>query len=894
MAHYFRALAARLRGLFGDRRADQELDDEIETHLRMLAERYARQGMTEAEAAWAARRQFGNVSLLQEAHREMRGIRFIETLVQDLRYGLWMLMTNPGFSATVLLTLALGIGSNTVIFSALNAVILRPLPYQNPDRLVMLWIDNAKRGVHEGGTSNLTFLDLRSQSKVFDDMAIFRNTPKTLAGDNPDRVMGTLVSANLFPMLGVRPSLGRIFSPEEEQRRDQVVVLSHGVWRQRFGAAQDAIGKTMELTDELANPRTVTIIGVMPEGFYFPNKNTQFWLPSTLIGLGTKLYGKQLDNRFTNYWSVIGRVKPNVNFEQARSEMNTISQNLAKAYPTIDSDFLGFNIYLVPLLVQVTGKNLQLALWVLLGVVGFVLLIACANVANLLLARGVTRERELAIRSALGAGRARLVRQLFTESMVLCFGASMLGFGLAVIGVKVIAASAPPGIPRLDEIRIDAPMLIFTLGISLLAGILFGLAPAWKVLRSDPNESLKECNPSSYGGLKLSQARGLLLVVECTLAVVLLAGAGLLIRSFARLQSVNSGFKPDNLLLVRLSFYRPDPSAQHPTSSTQIIERISALPGVQAVGGIRDFFLTRNPDTTITIEGRPPIPQQSGQLTSSVVTPGFLEAIGVPLFAGRYFYQSEAKADLSRGAVTPTIINETFAQRFFPGEDPIGQRIKYGGPDSKDYWYRIVGVVGDIHRQGLEKQPIAEFFWPNILENLNLVVRFNSDPMRYASAIRQTIHLADKNVLVFNLTTVERQMGDFSAQRRFQTYLLAIFAAVALVLSAIGVYGVMHNSVTQRRHEIGIRLALGAQGSDVLRLVIGQGMRLALIGVALGLATALALTRVLKNLLFEVSATDPATFALIAFLLAAVALIASYIPARRATKVDPLQALRHE
>lgn len=529
---------------------------------------------------------------------------------------------------------------------------------------------------------------------------------------------------------------------------------------------------------------------------------------------------------------------------------------------------------------------------VLLGAVVFVLLIACANVVNLLLARGAAREREFAVRAALGAGRGRLVRQLLTECAALALVSGLLGLGLAAVGVRALIAFAPPDIPRLDEITIDPGVLSFTAGVSLLTGLLFGLAPAWKVARSNPNEALKEVGRGSSGGLRLRQTRGLLVVVECVLAVALLVGAGLLIRSFLRLQSVDPGFKPEGVLLARVSLPRSATRTQAQTVAFfhQAIERVEALPGVRAVGVIEDLIMRRNPDNMITVEGRAPdgAGHGGGELIGEFISHDFFQALAVPLLKGRFFSTQESRA--SRVA----IINETLARRFFPGEDPIGKRFKFGGPQSSESWHEIVGVVGDLRRQRLEKQAVSEVYTPDASDNMDLLARVGSDPLALAGAVRREIRSVDPNATVYGLTTGTQLVEKLSAGRRFQTGLLTLFAMVALVLATIGIYGVMRYAVEQRTHEFGIRLALGARSADVLRLVIGQGMRLTLIGVATGLLASFALSRVMTQLLFGVSATDPATFAGVALALMGAAFLACYLPARRATKVDPLTSLRHE
>ncbi|MGH9845753.1 MAG: ABC transporter permease [Blastocatellia bacterium] len=821
----------------------------------------------------------------------------MQTLLQDLRYGARMLLKHRGFTLIAVVTLALGIGANTAIFSVVNAVLLRPLPYREPGRLVMLWTEDAKRDLHEEQTSERLFQEWRGQSQSFSEMAIFAGRAQVLTGDSPERVKMVYASANLFLLLGVAPALGRTFSPEENDRRERLIVLSHGFWQRRFGGDPNAIGQTLrfDATD------SAQIIGVMPAGFYFPDKETQFWAAERMT-------------KKVNSWNVVGRLKPDVTMRRAQAEMTTISQRLVLIPPADEPEAAGFGVNVVPLLDQVAGKKLRLSLWVLLGAVGLVLLIACANVANLLLARGAAREREFAIRAALGARRARLLRLLLIESLLLALGAGTLGVALAVWGTRILAAFTLLSIPRIDEIRVDMVVLSFAAGLSLFAGLIFGLAPAWKMSRSDPNESLKE-GGSASSGLKLRRTRGLLVIAECALAVVLLAGAGLLIRSFLRLQAVALGFNTDRVLLVRVGLPprgNPiDPKTGQPVRNSPTVEvakfmwgddlfqrmqeRIAGLPGVRSVGVVNDLLIKGAADATITVPGGKSGSPVTSQLGEGSANPDFFKTMGVPLLRGRYFSRDDASKIMrllwretsaeipAAERIAPAIVNETFARRFFPAEDPIGKRFCEGCP-GKPFWSEIVGVVGDMRRQGLERQMVPEYFSPYIARGgstADIVVRTSSDPLALATAVREAIRSIEKNALILEVTTADQRLGELGAQRRFQTWLLAAFATLALTLSALGIYGLMHYAVAQRTHEIGIRIALGARTSDVLRLVIGQGMKLVLIGVGVGWLAALWVTDVIAHLLFEVSATDPATFVSVALLLLGVALLACYLPARR-------------
>ena len=803
----------------------------------------------------------------------MRRVSYMDGVTNDLRHASRTLRRSPSFTAIAILTLALGVGANTAMFSVVNAVILRPLPYQDPDRLAMLWTNDPKRDIREEGTSYPTFLDWRSQSRVFADMAICsRGNPVTLTGGNePERVMGEAVSANLFPLLGVTPILGRTFSDDEEQQRERVVVVSHALWQRRFGASRDAIGKSVEVDGQ-----TFQVIGVMPAGFYFPTKDVQLWQPATFVSMTLRpaIRDRIWTNRFSDWWRVVGRLRPTATFDDAQAEMTAIGQRLALAYPTTDPGFVGFGVNVVPILLQTTGRDLQRALWILLGAVGFVLLIACTNVANLLLARGAARQREFALRAALGAGQVRLVRQLAVESGLLVVGAAIVGSALALVGVRTLQAAAPPGIPRLDELQLDARVLIFTGSVSILGGLLFAIVPAWKTSRSDPADALKQGGRTGSEGLRLSRARRTFVVVECALAVALLAGAGLLLKSLMRVETVNPGFEGKQVLLVRVSSAR---------LSREMIDRIATLPGVQAVGAIGSFE-PRNPDIAITAEGQPSL---RAPLASERVTAGFFQAMSVPLRKGRHFTEEDRRANVA-------IINETMAKTFWPQEDPIGRRFRRGASESTSPWMTVIGVVGDMRRRGLERDVVSEFYEPGTEPSMELAIRTTIDPLGHVASLRQVIRSFDQHAVVGRVTTVENHLEELGAARRFQTWLIAVFAGLGLVLSAIGIYGVMHYAVAQRTHEMGIRIALGAGGAHVLWLVIGEGLRLALIGVAAGLLAALQLTGVMARLLFEVSATDPAIFAIVPVMLAMVAVLACYLPARRASKVDPIVALRYE
>jgi putative ABC transport system permease protein len=804
----------------------------------------------------------------------------MEKLFQDLRYALRMLGKKPAFTLIVVLALAIGIGANTAIFSVVNAILLRPLPYKNPDRLVMIWMSNPKINVEQDWHSYPNYTDYKEQNQVFEEMAAFNNRSFNLTGTgDPVRVTGVWATASLFPVVGVEPVLGQPFTEaEEEPGKDLVVVLSNGLWNRQFGSDPNIIGQPINL-----NGINRTVVAVMPASFAFPEKETEVWIP-----LAVSPQRKQARNSFS--LKAVGRLKPGVTIEQARADMSPIGARL-------DEQFFqaGYGSNLIPLHEQETGK-VKMALIVLLAAVGFVLLIACANVANLLLARAAVREREIAIRTALGAGRGRLIRQLLTESALLALIGGAVGIVLAIWGLEVLVALSPADIPRLEQIGVDSRVLAFTFAISLLTGFIFGLAPALQASKPDLHETLKEGGRGSTSGARARRLRSALVVCEIALSLVLLIGAGLLIQSFRRLQQFELGFNPNNLLTMRLQLpgtkYRE--GRQVADFYKQLLERMQSVPGVQSVGAISSVFLTDTPSSTnFSIEGRPvPTGAEAIEVPLDSVSPNYFRVMGIRLLQGREFDDRDAT-----GAPLVAIINETFARRFFADEDPIGKRYVYGQPAPNNPWITIVGVVEDMRRTGFDRPVRPETFLPvaqNPANALTIVARTATDPANFASALRGEVWALDKDQSVFDIKTMEQTLAEMISQRRFTMLLLGIFAAVALLLAAVGIYGVMSYSVTQRTHEIGVRIALGARGSDVLRLVVGQGVKLVLFGVGVGLVASFALTRLMISLLYGVSATDLITFTVIPLILMGVAMVACFVPARRAAKVDPMVALRYE
>ena len=804
----------------------------------------------------------------------------MEILLQDLRYGVRMLRNKPAFTMIVVLALAIGIGANTAIFSVVNAILLRPLPYKNADRISMIWMDNPKLGVSQDWHSYPNYIDYKDQNQSYEDMAAFNDRSFNLTGTgDPVRVVGVWTTASMFSVLGVEPALGHTFTEaEEEPGKDLVVVLSNGLWQRRFGGDPGIVGQPISM-----NGVNRTVLGVMPASFTFPEKKTELWIP-----LAINPERKQARNAIS--YKAVGRLKPGVTIEQARADMGAIAKRLDEQY--FQSDY---GINLVPLHDQET-RTVRPALLVLLGAVAFVLLIACANVANLLLARAALREREVAIRVALGAGRSRIIRQVLTESALLSLVGGAAGLLLAVWGLRLLVALSPADIPRLDQTGIDGRVLAFTLGISLITGLIFGIAPALQSSKSDPNESLKEGGRGSTGGVGGRRVRNLLVVSEIALSLILLIGAGLLIKSFMRLQQFEFGFNPDNLLTMRVQL----PGSKYKDGKQvinfyqQLLERMEAVPGVQSVGAIASVFITDTPSSTnFSIEGRPvPVGVEAIEVPLDSISPSYFKVMGIPLLRGREFDNRDVE-----GAPLVVIINDTFARRFFPGEDPIGKRFVYGSPDPRSPWITIVGVVGDMRRTGFDRAVRPETFLPeaqNPDNALTIIARTAADPASFAGALRNEVWSIDKDQSVYDIKTMHQTLSEMMSQRRFNMLLLGLFAAVALTLAAVGIYGVISYSVTQRSHEIGIRIALGAQSGDVLKMVVGQGMLLTGIGVATGLIAAFALTQLMSSLLFGVSAADPVTFVLISLLLTGVALIACLVPARRATRVVPMVALRYE
>lgn len=810
------------------------------------------------------------------------------TLWKDIRYSVRMLVKNPGFTLVAVVALALGIGANTAIFSVVNAILLKPLPYKNPERLVMLWEQHPQNG--RMSVAGLNFLEWKKESRSFEDITVFSNASFDLTGlDTAERIEGTRASASYFNVLGGEAMLGRTFrAGEDAGDAARVVVVSYGFWQSRLGSDREVIGKEIRLNDE---PRT--IIGVMPPDFG-DRVDSWVWTPLIVDPEQISVGGRSL--------SALARLKPDVTLAQAQSEMSSIAARLGEVHPEFNREW---GVSLVPLHEQVTG-NVRLILLVLSGAVGLVLLIACANVANLLLAVAARREHEMAIRTALGATRARLTRQLLTESVLLALAGGALGLLMALWGVDLLLRLAPGGLPRVREIGIDSQVLGFTLLISLLTGVVFGLVPAWQSSRGDWSGALKGAGKSSSVSFGRNRLRGALVIIEVALAVVLLVGAGLLMRSFVRLTEVDPGFGSGNVLLVDIPLsatrYKEDPQVVQ--FYDEMFRRVRALPGVEAAGTTHSLPLGGSDSTRpfVIADAPPPEPGKEPGMSYRVISPEYFRALGIPLLRGRDFSQTD-----NAGAPGVVIINQTLARRFWKDEDPIGKRLRQGAVGGESPWLTIIGVVGDVRHIGLDREPKPEMYFSyaqaavqnssSIAANrrrITLAIRVGGNPANYTDAVRGEISTIDKNQPVTGIRTLDETVARSVMPQRFNALLLGIFASLAVLLAMIGVYGVMSFAVTGRTREIGIRMALGARGADVVRMIVGQGMLLVLLGVVIGLAASFALTRLIANLLYGTSATDPVVFVAIAALLSLVALVACYIPARRATKIDPMIALRYE
>jgi predicted permease len=807
------------------------------------------------------------------------------TLWQDVRFGARMLWKRPGFTAVAVLTLALGIGANTAIFSLVNAVLLKPLPFPEPGRLVMLWEDASRIGFPQNTPAPANYVDWKAQTNSFEGMAATMWASFNLAGyGEPQKLNGTAVTADLFEVLGVRPALGRGFTPEEERPgSNNVVILSHGLWRETFGGEPAIVGRDIVLSGE-----KYTVVGVMPRGFQFLDPYARLWVPLAQAR-------EDWANRGGHYLTVVGRLKRGVTVPQADADLKAVMARISRDHPDEAAEL---GAYVMPLREQVSGQ-VRRPLLILVVAVAFVLLIACANVAGLLLARSAARRKEMAVRVALGASRWRVVRQLLTEGALLSAAGGAAGLLLALWSFAFLRQLVPPSLAASAPLTVDARALLFTLGVSLLTATLFGLAPALQASKSGPSDALKQGGGRGAVGGGGGGLRGAFVVAEVALALVLLVGAALLIQSLQKLRGEYTMAAPEQVLIMRtvLPPNRYREHAQREAFYEGVLERVRALPGVVSAGYTTSVPLGWKGGTSgLTVEGRPPRQGLQDDALHRQVTAGYLETLGIPLKAGRLFTESDGPQ-----AQTVAVVNEAMARTYFPGGDALGRRFKVGDPDSELPWLTVVGVVGDIRQMGIEAPAKPEFYLPYKQVNYHawfapahLAVRTSVEPTSLVAAVRRGVYAVDPEQPVANVQTMEEILGEESAQRRVGMVLLATFAGLALLLSSLGIYGVLSFFVAQHTQEIGVRLALGARPRSILALVLGKGMRLALAGLGLGLVGALALTRLIESQLFGVSASDPLTYAALALLLAAVALLACYLPARKATKVDPMVALRYE
>jgi len=812
----------------------------------------------------------------------------MQTLWQDLRFGFRTLSRKPGFTVVAIIALALGIGANTAIFSVVNSVLLRPLAYQDPEALVVINHDYPKINL-KASVSAIGYTHYRDNAKSFESVVAMTGGGFNLTGGgDPEQVNGSRITHNFFSALGAEARLGRVFLPEEDQLgKNKIVVLSHGFWQRRFGGDPGIVNKNITLNDE-----SYTVVGVMPPNFQFGRELGQvvdLWTPIAFTPQQLSYNNLTNENLF-----VFARLKRGVTIGQAQAELDTIAANLRRQYLPWAASRSEWGLTTQYLSELVVG-DIRLALWILMGIVGLVLLIACANVANLLLARAADRQKEMAIRTALGAGRRRVIRQLLTESALLALMGGAIGLLLAWLGINALVKVNQVQIPRASEIGVDWRALAFTLGVSLLTGFVFGLVPALQISKADLHETLKEGGRTGSSGAR-AWVRNTLVVMEMALALVVLVSAGLLVRSFWRVQQVNPGFAPQNTLAMSLVL--PATKYKEPVQRVnfykEALQRIRALPGVQSAGATSILPLSGNNSSgSFQIEGRViPQGQSSPHGDRWAATTDYFSTMRIPIIRGRFFDDRDTME-----SQPVAIIDETMAKKYWPDEDPLGKRITFQGGPNNPIWREIVGIVGHVKHKGLDGESRVQYYIPHSQTQnafMSLVVRASVDPTSLTGAVRGAISGLDRDLPVFRVKTMEQFVSESMAQRRFAMALVGIFAAVAMALACVGLYGVLSYSITQRLREIGIRMALGARGSDVLRLVVGQGMLLALAGVALGSVAAFLLTRLMANLLFAVTASDPLTFVTIASLLTLVALVACFAPARRATKVDPIVALRYE
>lgn len=872
------------RNLLRKNELEQELTEEVQAYLDMIIELKIEEGCQPAEARRAALIELGGVEQVKEQVREVRMGHYLEMMWQDLRYGARMLMKNPGFSLIAVITLALGIGANTAIFSVVNSVLLRPLPYPQSERLVYVWESLRSDPSNADSMTPYNFTDIRERNQSFEAYFTFRYTNKALTGEGiPESLNSIDASADFGRVMGVSAALGRVFTADEDQPgKDNVVMISNGLWQRYFNASTQVIGQSIQLNGE---PHT--IIGVMPAGFNFPNPDIDIWKP---LALDLSKY-----QRSSAFLQGVARLKDGVTLAQARVDLLAIAAQLEQQYPNTNG-----NVTFKPVLLRTEWVGeIEKPLLILFGAVVFVLLIACVNVANLMFGRATARWKEIALRSALGASRWSLIRLLLTESVLLALMGGALGLLLAFYGINTLTRINPDAIPSRNQVTIDGFVIVFTFAISLITGVLFGLVPAWQATRTDLNQALREDSRTATGAGRLMRIRSFLVVAEISLSLVLLAGAGLLLQSFWKLLQINPGFRPESVATCLVSLPRVNypELRQRADFFRHVLDELRAQPGVESAAAVTAIpFGGSRGQSSFRIDGR-----TDGANDPSAdrhqASPGYFQTIGIPLLAGRDFSDSD---DFTHPGVV--IINEAAARQFWPDENPIGKSLTVGMQDEitlygKAVSREIIGIVGNVKHEKLNDVVQPELYlpvWQLPVDGLSLLVRGQAKGDNLINGMRSAVQSVDKNLPVRRARLLESSLTKSVAPQRFVTMLLMLFAGIALLLAAVGVYGVMSYTVAQRTHEIGIRMALGAQTIDILKMVVGQGMRLALAGVGIGLIASLAFARLMQSLLFNVSATDPVTFVAIASLLVSIALLACYLPARRAAKVDPMIALRHE
>jgi len=878
-----RIFGARLRALFRKRQLDHELEAELRAHLESLTDENIRRGMDPKEAAHAARREFGGVEQTKRLYRDQRGLPFLETLVQDARYALRMLRKSPSFAAVAVLTLALGIGANTAVFSIVNGVLLHPLPFANADRLVVVGESEDDR--KPSTTSFATYEDWKTRSKSFEDLTLYRQwQPTLMAPDEPEQLIGLRVANNYFRTLGIRIAAGRDFAPGDDQPATRfVVILSHALWQRRFKSDPAIVGKPIDLSGV-----TFTVVGVLPV-------NYESLIATDLRASGVEIWGALGYDaalrdacRTCRHLRGIGRLRPGVTVTQAAAELSAITYQLWKEHPT---EFSSGRAIVMPVYEELLG-GVSRTLYILLGAVGFVLLIACANLANLLLARATHREREMAMRAALGAGRARIIRQVLVENCSLAMAGGLVGLLLAYWMPEILSLVRAMNLPRLDQVRLDWHVLGFAFAIALLTGILSGVVPAIRMTKMNLQTALQQgARGSSLGG---GGMRSFLIVSEIALSLTLLLGAGLLLRSLVRLVNVPSGFEPAHLLTLRVSpvgawYAKDEPVRDYITRAN---ERIRTIPGVLASGTSSQIPFGGNFDTTgLHIDGKMNAnPALDPSAERYVISEGYLEAMGIRLLRGRDFTRRDAQT-----AEQVMLVNETAAREIWAGADPIGQHVHVGDPKSAPR--TVVGIVDDVHHYTLDAAPTMQFYIPVLqtdTSDLVFAVRCAGEPSQIANTVHRAMRSVDETLPVYRVTPMSEYVAATTANRRLALILLGSFAAIALLLSVVGIYGVTEYTVAQRTREIGIRMALGAQSQEVLRLMLRQGLMLSSAGVALGTVFSFTMMGFLRSLVFGVAVTDPLTFLCAAAILTAAALLACWVPSRKVMSVDPIIALRHE